>query len=154
MKSRKNYILSLLIVTTLASIGISASETFAVAIPVNTKAVLTHPALPGPIIVAGTANINVTGTTVDPGYFHMTGPSSAKVIIDWSPGTVSSTGRFAVRGSARAKFKDPATGLPVYIFFKVKTKGRTDSVARAMGRFGDYATSTPGAHLRRGKYHH
>jgi hypothetical protein len=154
MNFRKNHILSLMIVAALTSLGVSASETFAVAIPVNTKVKLTHPALPGPIVLSGTANIDVTGTTVDPGVFHMTGPHSSTVIIDWHPSTVDSTGRFRTRGQARAKFIDPATGSAVYISFYVKTKGRTNSVAKAMGKFRDYWTSTLGSHLRRGKYHH
>ena len=153
MNTRKKQILSLLIVGAMAVIGTSATEAYAVVIPVQTKAELSHPALPMPITLTGTANIQVIGSNVNPGNFYMTGPMGAKAVIDWSPGTVSATGSFTVRGSGRAKFKDPATGLPVDISFKFITTGRTDSVSRAMGRFHDYATSTAGSHLR-GRYHH
>ena len=153
MKSRKNNILSLLIVVAMASIGTSATETFAVNIPVNTKARLVHPALATPVTVTGTANIQVSGTTVNPGTFNLSGPLGAKVLIDWSPGTIMAKGRFNVRGTARAEFVDPATGLIVYVSFEVVTKGRTNSVSRALGRFREYATSIPGSRLR-GKYHH
>ena len=152
MKSRKKHILSILIVTALVTIGTRASETFAVSIPVNTKARLVHPALPMPITVTGTANIDVTGTTVNLGSFNLSGPLDAKVLVDFAPTTIKKKGRFVARGRARVKFKDPRTGSVVRFSLRIVTKGRTNSVAKAIGRFRDVA-GPPNAHLR-GKYHH
>ena len=152
MKYTQNHLLSLLIVAALTSIGASATETFAVNIPVRTKAKLIHSSLPAPIIVTGLANVDVTGTTVNLGTCHMAGPLGAKVLVDFAPTKVNKKGRFIARGRARAKFVDPATGSIVNLSFSVVSKGRTDSIAKAAGRFRDVAGS-PGAHLR-GKYRH
>ena len=152
MKSRKKHILSILIVTALVTIGTRASETFAVSIPVNTSANLVHPALPMPITVTGIANIDVTGTTVNPGNFHLSGPLNAKVLIDFAPTTIKKKGWFVANGQARVEFQDPNTGSVVSFSLAIVTKGRTNSVAKAIGRFRDVA-GPPNAHLR-GKYHH
>ena len=154
MKSQKNHILSLLIVAGLVSVGSSARETFGVTMPVITKVQLRHPALSAPLTVAGSGDIVVSGTTVNLGTFHLTGPLHAKVLIDWAPGKIYKKGWFIARGQAHAKFVNPTTGFIEHIDFKVITRGRTNSVARAVGRYRDYATSVPGSHLRRGKYHH
>lgn len=152
MKTRKNHILSLLIVGALAAIGTSAADTYAVVIPVKTKALLQHPALPNSILLKGAGNVEVLGATVNLGNFYMTAPK-AKALIDWSPTSLGPGGWFTAYGSGRAKFKNPATGAIEYVSFRMISGGRTDSVGRAVGRFKDIYSSVPGAGLE-GKYRH
>ena len=152
MKTRKNHILSLLIVGVLAAIGTSAADTYAVIISVKTKALLAHPALPNSILLKGTGNVEVLGATVNLGNFYMNAPK-AKALIDWSPTSLSSSGWFKAYGSGRAKFKNPSTGAIEFVSFRMVSRGRTDSVGRAVGRFVDIYASVPGAGLK-GKYRH
>ena len=153
MNTRKNQILSLLIVGVLATIGIGATETYAVVIPINAKALLVHPALPGPIVLHGAANVHVGGGMINLGTYFMTAPNG-KVKIKWHPTSVNPcTGKFTAYGSGYAKLINPVTGGVERVYFRMITEGRTDSVARVIGRFTHIYTSTPGAGLK-GEYHH
>ena len=153
MNTRKNQILSLLIVGVLATIGIGATETYAVVIPVNTKALLDHPVLPGPIVLHGAANVHVGGGMINLGTYFMTAPNG-KAKIKWYTTSVDPvTGKFIAYGSGYAKLIHPVTGAVERVYFRMTTKGKTDSVARVIGRFTYIYTSVPGAGLK-GKYHH
>ena len=152
MNTRTNKILSLLIVGALATIGISATDASAAVINVQTKAELFHPSLPAPLLLHGTANVNVVGTTINLGTFHMTAPHG-KAKIKWRPATVDADGWFNACGSGRAKLINPVTGATEYVSFRMVTRGRTDSIARVKGRFTFTLTSVAGASLT-GKYRH
>ena len=153
MNTRKNQILSLLIVGAMAAIGTSATEAYAVVIPVHTKAKLAHPVLPGPILLNGAANVQVAGGMIDLGTYFMTAPNG-KAKIKWYTTSVDPvTGKFIAYGSGYAKVIHPVTGAVERVYFRMTTKGRTDSVARAIGRFTHIYTSVPGAGLK-GKYRH
>ena len=159
MNTRKNQILRLLIVGALAVIGTGATEAYAVAvvIPVQTKAKLAHPALSSPLLLQGTANVQVAGGTVNLGSYTMIAPgiigSVGEAKIWWFPATVNPDGSFTARGRGTAKFINPLTGGTEFVSFCMITNGRTDSVVRAMGRFNDSSSSVAGSHLK-GKYHH
>jgi len=153
MNTRNNQILSLLIVGILATIGIGATETYAALIPVNTKAKLDHPVLPAPIFLHGAANVHVAGGMIHLGTYFMAAPNG-KAKIKWYPTSVNpATGKFTACGSGYAKLINPATGAVERVYFRMRTEGRTDSVARVIGRFTYIYTSVPGAGLK-GKYHH
>ena len=153
MNTRKNQILSLLIVGILATIGIGATETYAAVITVNTKAKLDHPVLPVPIVLHGAASVHVVGGMINLGTYFVTAPN-AKAKIKWHPTSVNPvTGKFKAYGSGYAKLINPVTGAVERVYFRMITEGRTDSVARIIGRFTDIITSVSGAGLK-GKYHH
>ena len=153
MNTRKNQILSLLIVGVLATIGIGATETYAVVIPINAKALLVHPALPGPIVLHGAANVHVGGGMINLGTYFMTAPNG-KAKIKWYPTSVNpADGSFTAHGSGKAKLINPATGAIERVYFRMITHGRTDNVARVKGKFTYLYSSVPGAGLK-GKYHH
>ncbi len=161
MNTRKNQILSLLIVGALTTIGIGATEASAqvvlspvpvAVIPVDIKAKLAHPALASPLFLRGTANVRVVRGTINLGTYFMTSPRG-KAKIRWYPATVSPNGSFTAYGSGKAKVINPLTGAIERVTFRMVTSGRTDSVARALGRFKDVCTSVAGAGLK-GKYHH
>ena len=155
MNTRKNQILSLLIVGVLATIGIGATEASAAVIPIQTKAKLAHPVLPAPILIGGNANVQVAGGMINLGTFFMIAPNgTAKAKVKWYPTSVNpADGTFTAYGSGYAKVIDPATGVVKRVYFRMLTKGRTDSVARIHGRFWHLYTSTPFAGLK-GKYSH
>ena len=149
MKSRKNHILSLLIVTVLASIGVSATETFAqtTIIDVDVRARLTDPTLSPPIILEGPGQIKITGSVIAPGTFNLTdvaGPGG-HAQISWSTGTVHPNGRFRVIGQAVAWWTDSSMTVR-YRHFRVVIRGRTDSAVRVRGRFHDFGGGSS-AHL-------
>ena len=152
MNTQKNQILSLLIVGVLATIGIGATDASAAVIPIKTKAKLTHPALPAPLLLHGTANVNVVGATINLGTYYMTAPNG-KAKIKWYPATVGPGGWFTAYGIGDAKVINPVTGATERVYFRMITKGRTDSIARAAGRFTHLYSSVAGAGLT-GKYHH
>ena len=153
MNTRKNQILSLLIVGAMAAIGTSATEAYAVVIPVHTKAKLAHPVLPGPILLNGAANVQVAGGMIDLGTYFMAAPNG-KAKIKWYPTSVNpANGKFTACGRGYAKVINPVTGAIERVYFRMITKGRTDSVARVVGRFTYIYTSVPGAGLK-GKYRH
>ncbi len=108
MNTRKNQILSLLIVGVLATIGIGATVASAAAIPVDINARLSHPSLASPITLVGGGTVNVVAGTIAPGIFNLVdatgGPASAQ--ITWSTGPVSLSGRFRVDGRAVARWVD------------------------------------------------
>lgn len=150
MKSRKNHILSLLIVTVLASIGVSATETFAqttTTILANVRARLTDPTLSPPIILEGLGHIEITGSVIKPGTFNLTdvaGPGG-HAQISWSTGTVHPNGRFRVIGQAVARWTDSSMTVQ-YRHFRVVIRGRTNSASYLRGRFHDFGGGSP-AHL-------
>ena len=153
MNTQKNQILSLLIVGILATIGIGATDTYAAVIPVKIKAKLAHPVLPAPILLHGIANVHVGGGMINLGTYFMAAPNG-KAKIKWFPTSVNpATGEFKAFGSGYAKVINPVTGAVERVYFRMTTKGRTDSVARAIGRFTHIYTSVPGAGLK-GKYRH
>ena len=153
MNTRKNQILSLLIVGAMAAIGTSATKAYAVVITVHTKAKLVHPVLPGPIFLNGAANVQVAGGMIYLGTYLMTAPNG-KAKIKWYPTSVNpADGSFTAHGSGKAKLINPATGAIERVYFRMITHGRTDSVARVKGKFTYLYSSVPGAGLK-GKYHH
>ena len=155
MNTRKNQILSLLIVGVLATIGIGATEAHAAIINVQTKAKLAHPVLAAPILIGGNANVQVAGGMLNLGTFWMIAPGgTAKAKIKWYPTSVNpADGTFTAHGSAFAKVIDPATGVVKRVYFRMITKGRTNSVNKIRGEFWHLYTSTPFAGLK-GKYSH
>jgi|3_EtaG_2_1085321.scaffolds.fasta_scaffold04647_2 hypothetical protein len=155
MNTRKNQILSLLIVGVLATIGIGATETQAAVIPVQIKAVLKHPVLAAPILLHGHANVHVAGGMINLGTFFMIAPGgTAKAKVKWYPTSVNpADGTFTAYGSGYAKLIDPATGVVKFVRFRMLTKGRTNGINRIHGKFKHLYTSTPFAGLR-GKYRH
>ena len=152
MNTRKNQILSLLIVGALATIGISATDASAAVIIVQTKAELFHPSLPAPLLLHGTANVQVVGGTVKLGMYYMASPDG-KAKIKWYPATVGPGGWFTAYGRGYAKVINPVTGATERVYFRMITKGRTDNIARAAGRFTHLYSSVAGAGLK-GKYRH
>ena len=152
MNTRKNQILSLLIVGALATIGISATDASAAIITVNTKAKLMHPVLATPLLLHGTANVNVVGATISLGTYYMASPDG-KAKIKWYPATVGPGGWFIAYGRGYAKVINPVTGATERVYFRMITKGRTDNIARAAGRFTHLYSSVAGAGLN-GKYRH
>jgi hypothetical protein len=155
MNTRKNQILSLLIVGVLATIGIGATQASAAVIPVRIKAVLNHPVLAAPILLHGHANVHVNSGMINLGTFLVTAPGgTAKAKIKWYSTSVNpADGTFEAYGSGVAKVIDPANGVVKFVRFRMLTKGRTDGANRIHGKFKDLYTSTPGAGLR-GKYRH
>ena len=153
MNTRKNQILSLLIVGAMAAIGTSATKAYAVVITVHTKAKLVHPVLLGPIFLHGAANVKVACGMIDLGTYLMSAPNG-KAKIKWYPPSVNpADGSFTANGRGMAKLINPATGAIERVYFRMITHGRTDSVARVKGRFTYLYTSVPGAGLK-GKYRH
>ena len=148
MNTRKNQILSLLIVGVLATIAIGATQASAAAIPVDINARLSHPSLASPITLVGGGTVNVVAGTIAPGIFNLVdatgGPASAQ--ITWSTGPVSLSGRFRVDGRAVARWVD-ASGVVRYVDFKMVIRGRTNGTSRVRARFYD-TSGTSGAHLR------
>jgi hypothetical protein len=146
MNTRKNQILSMLIVGVLTTIGIGATEASA-QITVGIRARMSHPTLATPINLGGVGNINVVAGSIAPGTFDLVdatgGPASAQ--ISWSTGTVDSFGRFRVEGQAYGKWVD-ATGVTRYVHFRMVIRGRTNGT-HVRARFGETA-GTPGARLR------
>jgi hypothetical protein len=146
MNTRKNQILSLLIVGALAAIGTGATEAYAVVIPVDIRARLRHPSLFPAINLVGGGHIRVVGSHIAPGTFNLTdtaGPGRAR--ISWSTGSVDSTGRFRVEGRAVAQWVD-RSGVVRYVRFRMVIRGRTNGTSRIRGRFRD-VLGTAGAHL-------
>ena len=148
MNTRKNQILSLLIVGVLATIGIGATEVSAQVIPVDINARLSHPSLASPITLVGGGTVNVVAGTIAPGIFNLVdatgGPASAQ--ISWTPGTVGPFGRFRADGPAVARWVD-ASGVTRYADFKMILQGRTNGTTRVRARFSD-TSGTSGSHLR------
>ena len=153
MKSRKNNILNLLIVSALAIIGSSATETFAATIDVGIRARLTDPLISIPILLRGEAVIDVSSGVVSPGAFILHdargGPAHAE--IHWSTGSVDSAGRFRLQGQGVAQWRD-SSGIVRYRHFRMVIRGRTNGTTRARGGFRDISGSS-GAHLR-GRFRH
>ena len=149
MNTRKNQILSLLIVGVLATIAIGATQASAAVIPVGIRARMYHPSLATPINLGGTGNINVVAGSIAPGTFNLTdatgGPAVAQ--ISWSTGTVDSFGRFCVEGQAYGQWVD-AAGVIRYVHFRMVIRGRTNGT-HLRARFRETA-GTPGARLRGG----
>ena len=147
MNTRKNQILSLLIVGVLTTIGIGATEASA-QITVGIRARMHHPSLATPIILVGGGTVNVVAGTIAPGIFNLVdatgGPASAQ--ISWTTGTVDLLGRFRVDGRAVARWVD-ASGVIRYADFKMILRGRTNGTTRVRARFHD-TSGTSGAHLR------
>ena len=150
MNTRKNQILSMLIVGVLTTIGIGATEASA-QITVGVRARMFHPTLATPINLVGGGNINVdmVAGTIAPGIFNLVdatgGPASAQ--ISWSTGTIDSFGRFRVVGQAYGQWVD-ATGVTRYVHFRMVIRGRTNNAGtHVRARFGATA-GTPGARLR------
>ena len=153
MNTRKNQILSLLIVGAMAAIGTGATEAYAVVIPVDIRARLSDSSLVIPINLVGSGHIRVVGSHIAPGTFNLTdtvGPGRAQ--ISWSTGSVDPTGRFRVEGQAVGQWVDPS-GVVRYVHFRMVIRGRTNgttlgsTMPRVQGRFRD-VLGTPGAHLR------
>ena len=148
MNTRKNQILSMLIVGVLTTIGIGATEASAqIAVDINSR--LRHPSLATPIILVGGGTVNVVAGTIAPGIFNLVdatgGPASAQ--ISWSTGTIDSFGRFRVVGQAYGRWVD-ATGVTRYVHFRMVIRGRTNNArTHVRARFGETA-GTPGARLR------
>ena len=148
MNTRKNQILSMLIVGVLATIGIGATEASAqIAVDINAR--LSHTSLAIPITLVGGGAVNVLGSNIAPGIFNLVdatgGPASAQ--ISWSTGTIDSFGRFRVVGQAYGQWVD-ATGVTRYVHFRMVIRGRTNTAGtHVRARFGATA-GTPGARLR------
>ncbi len=147
MNTRKNQILSLLIVGVLATIAIGATQASAAVIPVDIRARMYHPSLATPINLGGTGNINVVAGSIAPGTFNLVDATGAPAFaqISWSTGTVDSFGRFRVEGQAYGKWDD-ATGVTRYVHFRMIIRGRTNGT-HLRARFRETA-GTPGARLR------
>ena len=148
MNTRKNQILSILIVGVLTAIGIGATEASA-QITVGIRARMYHPSLATPINLGGVGNINVVAGSIAPGTFDLVdatgGPALAQ--ISWSTGTIDSFGRFRVVGQAYGQWVD-ATGVTRYVHFRMVIRGRTNNAGtHVRARFGATA-GTPGARLR------
>ena len=162
MKTRKNHILSLLIVGALAAIGTSASDTYASSptlapspcpvIPLKTKAKLQHPAVNTPVLLRGTGRATVVGRTINLGNFYLTG-RGGKAAIDWAPARIGRCGKFVAHGSGRAKVISPTSAPATHVSFRMTSRGRTDGVRRAIGRYVSVVSSMSGAGLK-GKFSH
>ena len=146
MNTRKNQILSMLIVGVLATIGIGATEASA-QITVGIRARMYHPSLATPINLGGVGNINVVAGSIAPGTFDLVdatgGPALAQ--ISWSTGTIDSFGRFRVVGQAYGQWIDTA-GVTRYVHFTMVIRGRTNGT-HLRGMFRE-TMGTPGARLR------
>ena len=149
MNTQKKQILSLLIVGTLAVIGAGATESYAqtVVIPVEVRALLSHPALSPSIRLVGGGDVRVSGSQIEPGSFNLAdtaGPGRAQ--ISWSTGTIRPSGRFRVQGQAVAEWVD-SSGVVRYAHFTMVITGRTNGTDRVRARFRDIS-GTAGADLR------
>ena len=153
MNTRKNQILSLLIVGVLATIAIGATQASAAIIPVGIRARMHHPTLATPINLGGVGNINVdiVAGTVMPDTFNLVdatgGPALAQ--ISWSTGTVDSFGRFRVVGQAYGQWVD-GTGVTRYVHFRMVIRGRTNNAGTHVRAMFRETAGTPGARLRGG----